>query len=148
MTSIGNSVATCDVAAGAKGLADQYRRLLRLHRVPLVQCCGDCSAAYFPPLLSCRSCHSDTLSWVPAGSRGKVGTFVTVHTREQSPSMSIPKRLLDLVPYSSVYVEPLDVKRVRIPTLMLGEQQALLSVGDEVELEVPEDGPIQAHLRT
>jgi hypothetical protein len=82
-----------------------------------------------------------------AGSRGKVGTFVTVHTRDQTPSMSIPKWLLDQVPYTSVYVEPLDIEGVRIPTLMVGDQQSSLAVGDEVELEVHVDGAIHAHLR-
>ena len=142
-----SSVASCDVEAGAQGLADQYRALLREHRVPLVQRCADCGTACFPPLLSCRKCHSDRLGWVPAGTRGAVGTFVTVHTRESTPSMSIPKRLLDEVPYTSVYVEPLHVPDVRIPALMVGAQQHSLAVGDEVDLEVPEDGPIRAHVQ-
>jgi uncharacterized OB-fold protein len=147
MTTNRAALAACDVGAGAEGLAVQYRALLRSQRVPLVQRCTDCAAAYFPPLLNCRTCHSDELCWMSAGSRGKVGTFVTVHTRDQTPSMSIPKWLLDQVPYTSVYVEPLDIEGVRIPTLMVGDQQSSLAVGDEVELEVHVDGAIHAHLR-
>jgi hypothetical protein len=59
--------------------------------------------------------------------------------------MSIPRRLLDEVPYTSVYVEPLEVPGVRIPAVMVGDQQAALAVGDVVELDVPEEGPIRAH---
>ena len=145
MTTSGAALAECAVAAGAQGLADQYRALLHDHREPLVQRCSSCATAYFPPLLSCRTCHSDALAWVPAGRRAAVGTFVTVHTREQTPSMSIPRRLLDEVPYTSVYVEPLEVPGVRIPAVMVGDQQAALAVGDVVELDVPEEGPIRAH---
>jgi uncharacterized OB-fold protein len=144
MTGDAAGLAGCDVAAGAQGLADQYHALLREHRVPLVQRCAACDSAYFPPLLSCRSCHADDLSWVPAGTRGRVGTFVTVHTREQTPSMSIPRRLLDDVPYTSVYVEPDDFPGLRLPALMVGDQQQLLAVGLPVELEVPGEGPIRA----
>jgi uncharacterized OB-fold protein len=144
MTGDAAALAGCDVTAGAQGLADQYHALLREHRVPLVQRCAACASAYFPPLLNCRSCHSDELAWVPAGARGRVGTFVTVHTREQTPSMSIPRRLLDEVPYSSVYVEPDEFPGVRIPALMVGDQQEFLAVGLPVELQVPADGPIRA----
>jgi uncharacterized OB-fold protein len=139
------ALAACDVIAGAEGLANQYRALLNAHRVPLVQRCANCATAYFPPLLNCRTCHSDELRWVSAGSRGRVGTFVTVYTRDQTPSMSIPRRLLDEVPYTSVYVEPINIEGVRIPALMVGIQQASLAVGDEVELEVLQDGLISAH---
>jgi len=137
-------VATCDVAAGSQGLADQYHALLAEHRMPLVQQCKACSTAYFPPLLSCRSCHSDELAWAPAGARGRVGTFVTVHTRDATPSMSIPRRLLDEVPYTSVYVEPDGAPHLRIPALMVGDGQQHLAVGDRVELAVPGSGPIRA----
>ncbi len=140
----GRTVAACDLDAGSQCLADQYRALLREHRLPLVQRCAECGAAHFPPLLRCRSCHSARLDWVDAGPWATVGTFVTVHTREQTPSMSIPKRLLDEVPYTSVYVEPQDVPGVRLPALMVGQQQGSLAVGDLVRLEVPENGPIRA----
>jgi uncharacterized OB-fold protein len=135
----------CDLDSGAQGLADQYQAVLRQAGEPLVQRCTACASTYFPPLLSCRCCHSDALVWAPAGRRGVVGTFVTVHTRDSTPSMSIPRRLLDDVPYTSVYVEPLDTPGVRLPALMVGEQQAALAVGDVVELEVPEVGPLRAH---
>jgi uncharacterized OB-fold protein len=150
VTTVGHpdgAVSACDVMAGAQGLAQQYDALLRERREPLVQHCSDCTATYFPPLLSCRSCHSDALVWKPSGSRAVVGTFVTVHTRESTPSMSIPRRLLDEVPYTSVYVEPLAAPGVRIPALMVGEQQEGLAVGDIVDLEVLEAGPIRAHRR-
>lgn len=140
-------VASCDLNSGAQGLADQYQALLREHRAPIVQHCAGCASSYFPPLLNCRTCHSDDLSWVPAGSTGTIGTFVTVHTRDQTPSMSIPRRLLDEVPYTSVYVEPDDVPGVRIPALMVGAQQASIAVSAKVRLEVLEAGPIRAHLQ-
>lgn len=143
MTDLPN-LAACALTDGAQGLADQHRALLGRHRVPLVQRCAECTSTFFPPLLSCRECHSSRLDWVDAGARGRVGTFVTVHTREQTPSMSIPRRLLEEVPYTSVYVEPLDVAGLRLPAVMVGDQQESLAVGDLVELVVPESGPIRA----
>jgi uncharacterized OB-fold protein len=137
-------VAACDLAGGSQGLADQYQALLAEHGTPLVQRCGECASAYFPPLLSCRSCHSGDLAWVGAGRHGRVGTFVTVHTRDATPSMSIPRRLLDEVPYTSVYVEPEGAPHVRIPALMVGAWQHSLAVCDRVELAVPGPGPIRA----
>ena len=56
----------------------------------------------------------------------------------------VGERLLDEVPYSSVYVEPDEFPGVRLPALMVGDQQEFLAVGLPVELQVPADGPIRA----
>jgi uncharacterized OB-fold protein len=126
---------SCPVERGVQGIADDYRAVMEEHRVPVAQRCDECSAAQFPPLLGCRSCLSARLSWVSCGDRGVVGTFVTVHTAETTPSMSIPRRLLDKVPYSSVFVAPDDLPGVRLVALMLGPQQERLAVGLAVRLD-------------
>lgn len=145
MTTERTMVSPCDVAAGTQALADQYSELVRSHSEPLVQSCDTCEAIYFPPLLSCRTCHSFDLSWIRCGTTGTIGTYVTVHTADATPSMSIPRRLLDQIPYTSVYVVPDAVPTVRVPALMVGDQQQRIAVGAAVTLRF-DGGPALADL--
>ena len=139
-------LAPCSVARGAQGLADEFRETVTEHQVPVAQRCDRCGSAYFPPVLGCRVCASPSLSWVSCGETATVGTFVTVHTAEATPSMSIPRRLLDQVPYSSVYAVPDALPGVRLAALMLGPQQDKLAVGVAVRLEVANGHTLQASI--
>jgi uncharacterized OB-fold protein len=129
----------CDLQRGVQGLADDFNAAVRSNRAPIAQRCDDCGTAQFPPMLSCPVCRSQELSWVSCGNTGTVGTFVTVHTSEATPSMSIPRRLRALVPYTSVYVAPDAVPSVRVAALMIGPQQAQLRVGSAVAFDVTDD---------
>lgn len=132
--------------AGVQVLADRYRAVTREHGGPVVQACDTCARVQFPPMLACAACGSLELSFVGCGPTGRVGTFVTVHTSEVTPSMSIPRRLRDQVPYSSVYVVPDGAPGVRLPALMLGPDQERLAVGAAVTLEVTDHPALIAHL--
>jgi hypothetical protein len=142
------ALARCAVELGAQGLADDYRVMLAAHRVPIAQQCDECRTAYFPPLLACRECSSPKLSWVSCGDTGKVGTFVTVHTADATPSMAIPRRLLDQVPYTSVYAVPDALPAVRLPALMLGPQQQRIGVGRSIRFEANGGPALLAYMIT
>lgn len=129
-------LAPCSVERGVQGLADEFHETVATHKTPAAQRCDDCGTAYFPPLLGCRACASPRLSWVACGEAATVGTFVTVHTAEATSSMSIPRRLVSQIPYTSVYAIPDALPSVRLAALMVGPQQEKLAVGVPVRLEV------------
>lgn len=136
------------VDRGAQGLAEDYRRTVAEHRAVAAQQCDACATYYFPPLLSCSRCHSEELSWVDVGSTGTVATFVTVHAGTVTPSMGIPKWLLNRVPYTSVYVTPDSVTSIRIPALMEGSDQEALEVGTRVLFDLSDPRTLSVHLST
>jgi uncharacterized OB-fold protein len=138
----GTSLGRCANLISIQAMADEHKALLRDHGVPVVQRCDECQRPRFPPLLGCPHCGSSQLIWITAGTTGKVGTFVTVHRREATPSMTIPRRLLDQIPYTSVYVMPDEVPEVRIAALMTGPQQSELAVGSPVQLRVVGNSPV------
>ncbi|QIZ37991.1 Zn-ribbon domain-containing OB-fold protein [Saccharopolyspora sp. ASAGF58] len=146
MTTTSSALAQCSVARGVQGLADEFREIAEAHKTPVAQRCDRCGAGFFPPLLGCRECGSPELSWVSCGVTGTVGTFVTVHTAEATPSMAIPRRLLDKVPYTSVYVVPDALPAVRLPALMLGAQQERLAVGARVRLHDADGRTVHASI--
>jgi uncharacterized OB-fold protein len=145
-TSEPGNLVRCSVQQGVQALADEYRAVIGLHQVPLAQRCEECQTAQFPPMLACPSCGSDSLWWVDAGPTGTVGTYVTVHTRDATPSMSIPRRLLDSVPYTSVYVNPDALPTVRLAALMVGDQQAELHVGSRVTFDAADPSVLKVSL--
>lgn len=136
----------CEPERGVQALADQHRAVTQRHGGPVAQACDACAGIQFPPMLACRTCGSAELSWIACGATGTIGTYVTVHTRHATPSMSIPRRLLDQVPYTSVYVVPDAVPTVRLPALMTGPQQERLAVGAAVTLSVAESPALVADL--
>ena len=133
------TVGRVDTSAGVQAIADEHRALSGRLRAPIAQRCEACGTGQFPPLLACPKCGSDELSWVVCGEVGTVGTFVTVHTADATPSMSIPRRLRDVVPYTSVFVTPDAVPDVRLAALMVGDQQAELRVGARVVFAFSDD---------
>lgn len=135
-----NAIAPCDVRAGARGMADQYRNLLAEHRRPLCQVCQNCGRAQFPPKLLCPRCSSAELEWCDVGGNGTVQSWVSVHTSEGTAGFAVPPFLRDAVPYSSVFAQP-DVlaETLRLPSLMTGVDPAVLKVGTRVVLEVGGD---------
>jgi uncharacterized OB-fold protein len=135
-----------DVSRGTQGLADQFRDVVKAHKVGVAQQCDGCHTAQFPPMLGCPVCGSGDLSWVSCGDSGTVGTFVTVHTADATPSMSIPRRLRALAPYTSVYVIPDAVPGVRVPALMIGPQQSRVQIGATVTLEMSDELGLLANL--
>jgi uncharacterized OB-fold protein len=136
----------CSVQQGVQALADEYRTVMSLHHVPLAQRCEECRTAQFPPMLQCPSCGSDALWWVDAGSAGTIGTYVAVHTRYATPSMSIPRRLLDSVPYTSVYVNPDAFPTVRLAALMVGSQQEKVRVGSRIKFDASDPAVLRVSL--
>lgn len=120
-------VARCEIALGTDGLADQFRALTTEHRRVLAQRCRNCSQAQFPPLLACAACNGTDLWWADVGGSGVVTHWVTVHTAETTPAFTVPRRLGELVPYATVFVQPDAVDGVfRIPTFMTGPRLAEL----------------------
>lgn len=128
-----------DPSRGVQALADQHRAVVREHRTAVAQRCGSCGCTQFPPMLACPVCGSVMLRWVSCGGTAKVGTFVTVHTAQATPSMSIPRRLQAVAPYTSVFAAPDAVPEVRIPALMLGPQQRGIRVGSAVGFDFSDD---------
>lgn len=55
----------------------------------LIQCCGTCGAAQFPPAVICRACHGAMLKMVPASGKGTVYSTTTVRGREGGHDVSI-----------------------------------------------------------
>jgi uncharacterized OB-fold protein len=135
-----------DTSRGTHGLAEQFRATVHAHKVAVAQHCDSCGTSQFPPMLGCPVCGSSDLSWVSCGDAGTVGTFVTVHTADATPSMSIPRRLRAHAPYTSVYVVPDAVPGVRVPALMIGSQQSQLRIGSPVTLEVSDELGLLANL--
>jgi uncharacterized OB-fold protein len=135
-----------DTSRGTHALAKEFRATVHAHKVAVAQHCDSCGTPQFPPMLGCPACGSSDLSWVSCGDAGTVGTFVTVHTADATPSMSIPRRLLALVPYTSVYVIPDAVPTVRVPALMIGSQQSQLRIAAPVTLEVSDELGLLANL--
>jgi uncharacterized OB-fold protein len=140
MTS-GTTLGPCANLISIQAMADEHRALVRAQGSPVVQRCDECRLPSFPPMLGCPRCGSSQLSWILAGKTGTVGTFVTVHRRDATPSMTIPRRLLDQIPYTSVYITPDKAPEVRIAALMTGTQQGDLAVGSRVQLHVADDSP-------
>ena len=66
----------------------QYRQALLEGRFVL-QHCGDCSAARFPPALVCRSCGSARLSWRVSLGVGEVYAATTVRDRAGDYNVAI-----------------------------------------------------------
>lgn len=135
-----------DSSRGTHGLAEQFRATVHEHKLAVAQHCDSCGTPQFPPMLSCPACGSSDLSWVSCGDAGTVGTFVTVHTGDATPSMSIPRRLRALAPYTSVYVIPDALPRVRVPALMIGPQQSQIRIAAPVTLEVSDELGLLANL--
>ena len=134
------------VELGAQGVADDHRTTSAAHGAVVAQRCDRCRACFFPPLLGCSGCRSSDLSWIDCGETGTVGTFVTVHGNLVTPSMGIPKWLVDRMPYTSVYVVPDAVPTLRIPALMEGPQQADIRVGSSVCFDTSDPRSLGAHL--
>jgi uncharacterized OB-fold protein len=133
------TVGVVNTSAGVQAMADEHRARARQLRAAIAQRCDSCATAQFPPLLSCPVCGSRDMSWVSCGESGTVGTFVTVHTSAATASMSIPRRLRDVVPYTSVYARPDALPGVRVAALMLGDQQADMKVGARVTFTFSDD---------
>jgi uncharacterized OB-fold protein len=118
-------------------MAAQYRLLLNSHRRPICQLCRNCEHHQFPPMIICPRCSSSELDWRDVGSTGTAQSWVTVHTTEATAGFTIPKWLLSVVPYSSVFVQPDALSQtLRLPSLMTGVDPARLEVGTRVVLEV------------
>lgn len=45
----------------------------------LLQRCGDCDEAYFPPAPTCPACHADTVEWIEAAGTGELYAFTRQH---------------------------------------------------------------------
>lgn len=45
----------------------------------MLQHCGPCAAAYFPPSPYCPQCLSDDVEWQVASGRGRLHTYVIAH---------------------------------------------------------------------
>ena len=131
-------LAPAAVEHGVQALANDYRSAVATNGAMIAQKCDTCATCHFPPLLACSKCHSANLSWIDCGPTGTVGTFVTVHAQTVTPSMAIPKWLLDRTPYSSVYVIPDAIPSIRVPALMEGPQQEKLAVGAQVRFDLSE----------
>ena len=135
MNTTRKTLGQCNVAAGAQALADEFREVASEHQVALAQSCDSCNTVLFPPMLGCPACASDRLSWIDCGVRAKVGTFVAVHTAEATPSMGIPGRLRDKVPYASVFAIPDDYPAIRLAALVIGDDVAKVQIGAAVTLD-------------
>lgn len=139
-------LSSAPVTKGVQALADDYRATASESGTMIAQQCDNCATAFFPPLLACTNCHSESLSWVDCGPTGKVGTFVTVHAQTVTPSMAIPKWLRGRTPYSSVYVVPDAIPTIRVPVLMEGSQQDRLAIGTAVRFDLSEPRTPRANI--
>jgi uncharacterized OB-fold protein len=45
----------------------------------MLQHCGPCAAAYFPPSPYCPRCLSDEVEWKAASGRGRLHTYLIAH---------------------------------------------------------------------
>lgn len=45
----------------------------------LIQECGDCGEAYFPPAPVCPECHGDDVAWVESEARGELYAYTRQH---------------------------------------------------------------------
>lgn len=130
-------VARCEIALGTPGLADQFRALTAEHRRVLAQRCRACSHAQFPPMLACARCNATEMWWADVGGRGVVTHWVTVHTAQTTPAFTVPRRLSELVPYATVFVQPEAVNdEFRIPAFMTGPRLAELEAGLPVNISI------------
>ena len=139
-------VRSATVDRGVQALADEFREVMSEAGAMVAQQCDSCGSCFFPPLLACSQCHADKLSWIDCGPTGTVGTFVTVHARTVTSSMSIPKWLADRTPYSSVYVVPDFAPSIRVPALMEGAHQERLAVGARVRFDLSDPRSPRVHL--
>jgi uncharacterized OB-fold protein len=130
------AVARCDTTGGSAGLAKDYNSWLEAESRVLVQRCDSCELAQFPPMLRCRACQSDRLSWIDGGSTGTLATWVTVFGSEQTPGYAVPKWLLTSLPYASAFVLLDLIPNVRVPALMLECNEELLRPDVGVSLRV------------
>lgn len=119
MTDVLRILAVCDVQRGTVGLAQQYHELLAQGKVA-VQGCRSCDHMTFPPLLLCPRCGEGPLQWWSAGPTACAISWVTVHVSDSTDTISLPRRLRRLVPYTTVVVELDHFPDVRIAALMLG----------------------------
>lgn len=132
--------APCDIGSGGQGMAMQYRRLLTENRRPICQVCRDCGHPQFPPMLLCPLCRSSNLEWRDVGGSGTVRSWVTVHTSTTTAGFTIPKWLVNAVPYSSVFVQPDALtETLRMPSLMTDVTPSRMAAGARVVLEVGGD---------
>lgn len=73
----------------------------------LVQSCGDCGAARFPPRIFCGRCGSKRVDWRESAGRGHIWSWVISH----GPTLPA---FADRVPYPVVVVELDDFPGIRM----------------------------------
>lgn len=114
-------IVDCDVAGGAPALAKQFHEITADRKMVVCQRCDRCGRVQFPPLMACSRCSSRDLAWVDAGEEGTVESWVTVSTANTTLGYSVPKRLIDSVPFTTVFVQPKAFEEVlRLPAFMAG----------------------------
>lgn len=135
------SVGGDQVEHRTSALAQEHRQATEQHGEVVVQRCGGCAAVQYPPLLRCSACGGTDLMWTPAGTKGIVATWVTVHGQADTPSMSIPGRLRDRTPYATVFLNPDRAPNVRIAALHFPDEAAAeLAVGARVSVALEDVG--------
>lgn len=136
--------------SGVAELAADYRASSEQRRQVLIQRCPICASRYFPPQLRCSKCGAQELEWEPCGSRGRIKTWVTVHGQEETASMSVPRRLKERTPYSTVFLALDDAPEIRIAALYFhGSDDYDLKVGAPmtVHLEDVDGRPVPVCIR-
>jgi len=64
--------------------------------------CNQCKAIHLPPHAVCPKCHSDDLSWIDTGGKGKLAAFTVVYI---APTFMVEQGYGRDNPYASGIVE-------------------------------------------
>jgi uncharacterized OB-fold protein len=105
----------------------------------LVQTCGACGTARFPPRLVCGACGQAQAAWREANGRGRIWSFVVVH----GPTLPA---LADLVPFPVAVVELEDYPGVRMVGNLAAEPGGAINSLDPADIAI--DQPVTVSFRT
>jgi uncharacterized OB-fold protein len=91
----------------------------------LIQECGECDSAYFPPAPVCPECHSDSVEWVECSGEGKLYAFTEQHRSAEGFD-------------GPVVLATVDLKAGPRLLVRMDEDYEELSIGAPVELRAVE----------
>lgn len=113
---------TEDTDSGPFWAAARERRLV-------VQRCDDCGALRFPPHPYCGHCRSPAMSWVPVSGRGRIWSYVVIH----SPVLPAYE---PFVPYPVVAIELEEDPSLRMLGNLLTDENAPIDSVDLAQISI------------
>lgn len=111
-----------DPDAGPFWAAARERRLV-------VQRCGACGTLRFPPHAFCNRCHHHDADWTQLSGRGRIWSYVTVH----SPTMPAYE---PFTPFPVIVVELEEDRSIRMVGNILSDEQAPINSVDPACLSI------------